>query len=175
MLYSSCNSTLSLVSVWLWTCCCLTLVLYGNDSTRLQQVHNNAATIVDLLWACCIYHISLQQVYNRSTTCTTSATCSQQSTHMDTSSAKQSHNYYSIFTEVWCSWNLLVGRVPRFPVSPWRVRSIMLQVGLIALMFVVFGQSQASIILKKRGKLIQLWKERTVTALGFYLIRGKLQ
>ena len=28
---------------------------------------------------------------------------------------------------------------------------------------------------KKRGKLMQLWKERAVIALGFYLIRGELQ
>ena len=28
---------------------------------------------------------------------------------------------------------------------------------------------------KKRAKLMQLWKERTVIVLGFYLIRGKLQ
>ena len=51
----------------------------------------------------------------------------------------------------------------------------MLRTGSSASLFVLFGQSQASIIPNKRGKLMQLRKERTVIVLGFYSIRGKLQ
>ena len=51
----------------------------------------------------------------------------------------------------------------------------MLRTGSIASLFFLFGQSQVSIIPNKRGKLMQLRKERTVIALGFYSIRGKLQ
>ena len=48
--------------------------------------------------------------------------------------------------------NLLVGRVPSFLASSLRVRGI----GLIASLFVLFGQSRASIILKK-------WEVNAVT------------
>ena len=51
----------------------------------------------------------------------------------------------------------------------------MFQISLIAPLFVLLGQCQAGIILKKRGKLMQLRKQMTEIALGFYLIRGKLQ
>ena len=44
--------------------------------------------------------------------------------------------------------SLLVGLVPCFLASPFSVRSIMLRIGLIASLFVLFGQSQTRIILK---------------------------
>ena len=54
------------------------------------------------------------------------------------------------------SWNLLVGRVPCFLASPLSVRSIMSRIGLIASFL-------GKVSSKKRGKLMQLWKERTLS------------
>ena len=64
--------------------------------------------------------------------------------------------YYSIVTEVWRTLNLLEGCGPRFLASPLRVRSIMIQIALIASLMVLFGQSQASTLPKSVGNYLQL-------------------
>ena len=65
--------------------------------------------------------------------------------------------------------------VPCFLASPVSVPGIMLRIGLIASLFVLFGAKSGKYYSRKRGKLMQLGKEMTVIAMGFHLIREKLQ
>ena len=65
---------------------------------------------------------------------------------------------------------------PCFLASSFSVQSIILRIGLIALLFVLcFWAKSGKCYSKKHVKFLQLWKERTVIALGFYMNREKLQ
>ena len=67
---------------------------------------------------------------------------------------------------------------PRPPVDrtlPLTVQRIMLRVGLIATIVCPFWAKSGKYYSNKRGNLMQLRKERSVIALGLYLVRGKLQ
>ena len=70
----------------------------------------------------------------------------------------------------------LVGRVPYFLSSPLAKRAKRYALNWFYYIIVCpFWAMLGKYYSKQRGKLMQLRKERTVIALGFYLIRGKLQ
>ena len=78
---------------------------------------------------------------------------------------------YSIFTEVYSTCG------PRAMLSRFTIKRAKYYApdGFNCFIVRPFWAKSGKYYSKKCGKLIQLWKERTVIALGFYLIRGKLQ